>query len=325
MKMKKIAFILFITLLILSCNKEKNPLGPDIDKIFGPFKVISPFTISQKNVSFSNAESIIFTAQFAAYENWELRITGLASGSYKYFEGSEDIVQIEWNGSSSTLPVLKAETCEVIFSVPSENYSVKDTIVIQSTKVNSGVLVTDFESGVPASLPHFYQSGVNFYADNIDISGQGDWFFKAGGTVPWDYLIGLIEFPALYMVGQTHYPLSPNQHSVYFNTMVQGSAQLPESFFIFRFYEDDNSDGIFDETTEDSWTTKEIYIDHDEWKLFSIPYDSLNLLDTEVGNGIPEPEKLISIEYLLLIDPAKGEAKGNLDYIIFTEGGPLEP
>lgn len=321
--------ILFVGLLLLNaCDKGENPLGPDIDKVFGDFEIIDSFTVSQNTVFFPNDESVTFNARFAAYEDWELTITGLTSGSYKKYSGFGDVVAIEWLGSSSVLPVLKEENCSVVFTVANENYTETSELTIEAVKENEGVLVSNFESGLPASLPHFYQSGVNFFADDASAAGQGNRYMNAGGTVPWDYLIGLIEFPALNTVGQSHYPLSTNEHLVHFNAMIEGDENLPATFIIWRFREDDNGDGIWSGDTEDMWVTGDIPVTESGWQLYTTPYDSL-VISAEgagaSGNNLREPEKLLSVEYLLLIDPAKGEARCNLDFLIFTEGGPLQP
>jgi hypothetical protein len=43
------------------------------------------------------------------------------------------------------------------------------------------------------------------------------------------------------------------------------------------------------------------------------------------GNGVHEPEKINKIELLMLANPNSGYSRLLIDYIIFTEGGPLEP
>jgi hypothetical protein len=329
MKKLSIYLILVSAVLLLTCKKSDEYLGPDVDKVFGAYELIDSFKISQNAIDFrQEGASVNFSAKFAAYEDWNLKITGLQSGSYKEYSGTGDVVNINWFGTSSALPVLQRENCSVVFTVLGEKYTAAESLFIDSTRVSSGVLIMDFESGVPTSLPNFYQSGVNFFADGLGSAGEGNSFFNAGGEVPWDYLIGLIEFPALNTIGQSHYPLSTNQHNVHFNVMMRGDENLPNSFGIFNFYEDDDGDGLWEPDSEDMWSTGNIFINKSTWELYTRPYDSLTLATSGEGangNGILEPEKLMNVEYLLLIDPAQGEARGDLDYLIFTEGGPLQP
>ena len=110
--------------------------------------------------------------------------------------------------------------------------------------------------------------------------------------------------------------------------MVQGDADLFNSFFIMRFREDDNGDGTWQGGSEDMWSTPEITVDWDGWRLVSIPYSEMFTVtggEGAAGNHVPNTDRILSVEYLLLADPTSGPTRGNLDYLIWTEGGPLKP
>jgi hypothetical protein len=44
-----------------------------------------------------------------------------------------------------------------------------------------------------------------------------------------------------------------------------------------------------------------------------------------IGNGLHEPDKLVQVSILFLANPASGYSQAYLDYVTFTEGGPLQP
>ena len=70
-------------------------------------------------------------------------------------------------------------------------------------------------------------------------------------------------------------------------------------------------------------------VDWDGWRLLSLDYSQLPAADGQFGGGngnkIHQPDKIVSLEILLLSDPNLGEALADLDYMIWTTGGPLNP
>jgi len=66
------------------------------------------------------------------------------------------------------------------------------------------------------------------------------------------------------------------------------------------------------------------------WQTISVRYSDLTALvngspATPNGNGILEPHKLMEVRTLFLADPNSGYSQTFMDYMIFTENGPLEP
>ncbi|NNC94023.1 MAG: hypothetical protein HKN92_00565 [Chitinophagales bacterium] len=326
--MKRSIIIILSTLFIFAaCDRPDSPLGPNVEEVFGEFEILTPLSSDKETVDFSNDETVIFNAEWTTLEDWTLTITGKKSGAVKTlrdYSTGIDAENGEWIGETTFLPIFRKEICYVELRFDNESPIFYDTITISEVKVNNGVLITDFENGVDPLWPHFYQSGVNFFDNKSRPAGQGSTFLDASGTVPWDFLIGLIEFPALLTTGDTTFPLTSNSANVFFNVMVFGDINKSNSFFIFRFYEDENGDGEWDPDTEDMWVTAEQFTLFTGWKLFSFNYDT-DLLVSGKGNGIPESDKILSVEYLLLSDPDLGETRGDLDYLIFTENKPLQP
>jgi hypothetical protein len=111
--------------------------------------------------------------------------------------------------------------------------------------------------------------------------------------------------------------------------MVYGEPGLINSIVLFQFQEDENGDGTFTATSDDQYDV-EIKVDWTGWKLISIKYSDLATLvngapSTPNGNQQHNPDKIKQINMLHLANPSSGFAKAKLDYIIFTENGPLNP
>jgi hypothetical protein len=111
--------------------------------------------------------------------------------------------------------------------------------------------------------------------------------------------------------------------------MIYGEEGTTNSLVLFQFEEDENSNGIFSSASEDMYS-KEIKVDWIGWKLISVKYsDLVNLVNgvpaAPNGNGVHDSNKIKTINMLHLANPNSGFAKSKLDYIIFTENGPLVP
>ena len=102
------------------------------------------------------------------------------------------------------------------------------------------------------------------------------------------------------------------------------------AFMQFWFDEDDNEDGVFDPNTEDRYLY-EFWMENDEWTLISKKYSELNLdadgnIQAVNGNGILEPNKLISINSFFLANKDDADNKKVLmDHVIFTINEPYKP
>jgi hypothetical protein len=149
------------------------------------------------------------------------------------------------------------------------------------------------------------------------------------GTVNWDWLIGLVDFPATAYGTAKTFPLNTNPNAVYFNCLVYGVPSTNPSLVLFQFREDDNGDGTFVPATEDEYDYQ-VTVDWVGWKLISVKYSDLNTLvngapATPKGNGLRNPDKLSKLSMLHLANPNDGFASSKLDLIVMTENGPLQP
>lgn len=321
------------SLLSLSCERSKDPEGPSLNDLYGEFSVLAELDASTRNPDFSSSTSMFFTALFSKTVDWQITITGQSSGAVKVIEGTSfevDEISGRWVGDVSSLPMMKVEPCMVILSVPNESYADTLLINVRGIKSNEGFVVADFENGVNPGWTVFAQSGANmsFNVVQSDTAAEGNAYYDMGGEVNWDYLIGLIDFPAS-AYQETTFPLSSNPANVYFNVFLYRPENITNEIVLFRFMEDENGDGQHQEASEDMYAV-ELRGLKPGWQMVSLRYDELVTLvngqpGPAAGNGIHEPDKLLQVSLLFLADPATGYSQTLLDYIVFTEKTPLQP
>ena len=263
-----------------------------------------------------------------------MQIKGLESGAVKEITGFSNLLKADnaaWNGTTTTLPFFRAETCAVQLYIESESDTLRDTLTVTGTRIYEGLLLSDFEGVSNPGWTSFVQSGANMsFGIKNDPAGaaQGNNYFEIAGTVNWDYLIAYLYMPAM-AYGSSTFNLPVNASEVYFNTMLYKPEDLSNGIMLFQFPEDDNGDGVFTAANEDMYAV-EIDMSENGWSPFSIKYSDLQSLvngqpANPNGNGVKEPHKLKQVNILFLANPSSGYAKARLDYMIFTEGAPLQP
>ena len=334
MKNYIIVKLLFAVLLFSTCRKKENVFeGPDLNDLYGSFTVSQAFKANRDSVNFSNGELVSFSADFTKLVEWKITIKGLNSGAKKIITGKSKIIDAGnsfWNGSTTEFPMFKPEKCAVELTFVTEPDTLRDTVKIIQTKVNQGFLVADFEGGMMTGWTTFVQSGANmsFGVNTSSPVPQGNKFYNMAGTVNWDWLIGLIDFPAS-AYGSPRFPLNANAQNVYFNVLVWGEPGLTNALLLFQFREDENNNGVFESSIEDQYDYQ-LNVNWSGWKLISIKYSDLVTLvngapSSPKGNQLHNPDKLVKISTLHLANPATGFSKTKMDYIIFTENSALEP
>ena len=210
-----------------------------------------------------------------------------------------------------------------------DTFQVSEKIV--GAKPIPGFIVADFETGLKPGWVKFAQTGANmdFQVKTDSLAPEGDKYFNMAGTVNWDWLIGLIDFPATAYGTPVVFPLNTNADAVYFNCLVFGVPGNNPSLVLFQFKEDENADGTINANNEDQYDYQ-VNVDWVGWKLISIKYSELCSLvngvpATPKGNGLHNPDKLGKISMLHLANPNDGFASSKLDLLVFTENAPLQP
>lgn len=333
MKQEKFNFLAIGLILLGSCSRDDSFDGPALNDLYGEFSVLETLSISNKNVDFENGQSAIFTARFSKTVDWELHIVGQKSGAVKIISGKSKVLNSDnatWNGSTTNLPFFKAERCLVDLVLTRDSVNFVDSLTVISAKVNEGLLLADFENGVPSGWGGFLQSGadMSFFTDDTDVSGQGNFYYDMGGEVDWDWLIGYVDIPAT-AYGSDGFELNSNSNEVYFNCLLFVPDGVTNEVVLFQFREDDDENGSFTEGSEDMYSLELKGLDAG-WQKISIKYADLQALVNgapaeAAGNKVLEPHKLSNIWILMLANPSSGYSQVYLDYLIFTEGKALSP
>lgn len=327
--------ILFAASLSLfsACDKDPEFEGPSLVDLYGEFSVLSPLEVSNSNVNFAEGESTTFTALFSKNVNWTLRIQGQESGAIREITGFSnelDASNARWTGSTTILPMFREEACNVTLTFANEPDTLTNNLTIEAAKINEGLLLSDFEDGFPADWVPFVQSGANmsFFVDEGPAAGQGNAYYDMGGEVNWDYLIGMFDIPGSAYGEDPSFPLSSNPGNVYFNTLLYNPAGITNAITLIQFREDDNGNGVY-ENNEDMWSIEVTGLSNG-WHHLSSRYSDIPTLvngapAAPLGNGVYEPQKLLTVSVLFLANPATGYSQNYIDYLIFTENGPLQP
>jgi hypothetical protein len=328
---------LFALIGMLGCSED--PEGPLLSDLYGEFNLIAGLEVSSDAVDFCSGESVFFTAEFSKSTDWELRIQGLSSGSEKIISGKSrrlDATNTSWNGSTTDFPLFRAEQAEITLYVPEDTLYMKDTVSIDVPKCDEGFVLLDFESGENPLWDEFVQSGgqMTFNVDDVDTAAQGQYYYDMAGEVNWDWLIGYLYVPAAsfsdsVLQGGNTLPLSGDPNNVYINFLLNSPVGINNELLLIRINEDEDLDGTFNGANEDQYSIEIRNVDPG-WNLYSFKYSELAALfngqpTSAAGNDLHEPDKIHQVEFLFLADPSSGYSRLLMDYVVFTEGGPLDP
>ena len=104
---------------------------------------------------------------------------------------------------------------------------------------------------------------------------------------------------------------------------------ITNGLLLIRINEDEDLDGTFNAANEDQYSIEINNVDPG-WNLYSFRYSELAALfngqpTNAAGNDLHEPDKIHQVEFLFLANPSSGYSRLLMDYVVFTEGGPLNP
>ncbi len=328
-----LAFCLFTTLFLFSaCDRDTETFdGPSLVNRFGEFMLVEPLTVSRSTVDFDAGEEVSFGASFNKEVEWFVEIKGLESGAVKIVDGfSNELTDVNavWEGGTTTLPFFNLERCAVELIIPTED-SLRffDTVEVVGLKNYEGSLFTDFEQDLGSDLffGNFEFEFTNRTGRRSDIpAGQGDFFYYFEGTdqnVP-NFFVGLVDISA-QVTGQTYIPLpSSDPEDVFFNAFLYTDGG-PHGIAVIQFIFDSNDSGAFEDGTDQTFQLPgDFPLSGEGWNHISHPM-------SEVGITEEQLEKLVGLRILLISDmnsqPSPPLAVDyGIDFITFTQGGPLE-
>ncbi len=336
MKKIKFLYLFFIFLLVFGingCSHDKDTFdGPSLVDRFGPFTSLSDLTVSQPTVDFAAGETVFFSAEFNKNVAWVLEITGSVSGSVKRIEGFSntlDASNATWNGGTTELPLFRSEVCNVVLTIPEEtNFLGTTTVETLSERVYEGLEFSGFEEdlGPDAFVGNFEFEFTAQTGRQDDFPAQGDYYYRLEGTdsnLP-NFFVGLIDLKAeITGNGSFIFPTTVPEE-LFFNCFILSDGG-PHGLAIIEFFIDGNGTGTY-ELDQDTQTFRDpVDINlatFEGWRQFSYPM-------SVTGMSQEDLEKVVAVRLLLISDMNSQpnpplQVDYGIDFIIFTEGGPLE-
>ena len=331
-KFLSICMVLFTMFIFSGCDHDTDTFdGPSLIDQFGPFVVNTDFSASQSTVDFANGETVFFNAEFNINVNWVVEITGSESGSIKRIEGFSNVLDASnatWNGGTTVLPLFTEEEVTAVLTIPDmPGFFANTTIETLSKRSFEGTLFTDFEEefGIDAFVGNFEFEFTSDTGRDPSFPAEGDFSFRFEGTdnvVP-NFFVGLVDFKST-ITGNTLLQLPTTvPEDLFFNTFIFSEGG-PHGIGIIQFAVDSNDSGAFEDNIDQTFqVTPDIDLAIFEgWKQISYPMSDTGISQADLAN-------IVNIRVLLISDmnaqPSPPLQVGfGLDFMIFTEGGPLD-
>lgn len=321
--------LLLLASVMMACQHQTDEFdGPYLIDRFGEFQLKETLVASTNTVDFSANEKVYFTASFSKRIEWVLRITGKESGAVKLIEGFDNELNqanSTWNGSTTSLPLFRAEACEVSLIIPEEDsLTISIDIATTGTKSYGGSLITDFESD-PGSDIFIGNFEFDFSArtgiqDDIT-AAEGTRYFLLEGTnkvLVQNAFVGLIRiFPGI--TGNTYFQLPTTiPEDLFFNFFLWEDG-TPGTIAVFQFFTDTNDDGQFSDGIDQSFQLQpDVNVEDGGWRHVYPTMDQTGMSEAQLS-------KVVAIQILLIsIAGPDTETRFGLDYLTFTKDQPLE-
>jgi hypothetical protein len=288
-------------------------------------------SLNRDSTDFEAGDIVLFSAEFNKNIDWEITITGEESGAVKRIEGFSRVVDsnnARWTGGVTDLPFFKEEKCMVELRVPEEpDFLNTDSIVIQSTRVYDGNLMTDFEDDpggniVVRNFEFEFDLPRTGRRDNVMPAAQGDWVLALTGTdgVVDNFFVGLIEVKSAIQ-GTPYMPMPSNvPGNVYFNCFLYNDGR-PHGIAIIDLVFDSNNNGDLD-ASDQLFASGDIPLTWTGWRSFNRTLEDFGLTEAQL-------EGIVGIRAVLISDnnsqpTPREEVQFGLDFVTFTAGSPLE-
>tara|TARA_B100000927_G_scaffold67403_1_gene53235 strand:+ start:483 stop:1202 length:720 start_codon:yes stop_codon:yes gene_type:complete len=196
------------------------------------------------------------------------------------------------------------------------------------------LIVADFEDGIPQGSLVWNQTGLNMTFETAsDNPFQGNRYFKMGGRVNWDYLLGQIDIP--FQMPE----INTVPENLFFNIAVLSGidGEFDSDQFINIFISESNipfNDDLSNNSADVFHDSLEVYkyqikpIDWISWNMISISYDQFEIKGQIAGNNLKNPENITAVRIQCQSCAVNtGNCSGNanidvrtdIDHIAFTE------
>ena len=346
MKIKTKIF-LFISVLCLthSCTKKEFE-GPLIETLYADFELIESLSITNKSPNFSAKEQVGFHCKFNKPVEWKISIMGRSTNATRFITGFSSVIDsnnILWNGGPSQIPFFSEEECVVELTIENEIDTIRDTINIISAKnYEDGIWVESFENGFPENgLVHYNNDGGGMtFSLASDDALLGNYYYKMGGRVNWDWALGAIDLP-LNISDATQNPeelylnigilsdLQDLHTGQFINILISEETEVP-----FNDNPNNNASDIFESNME--VYKMKIPVDWEGWQLKSFRYsdfEPVSANDPNINFNM-NPSDIRAIRISCQACPSSSgnpvcpenfgkDVRTDIDHIIFTVNSSL--
>ncbi|MFN6944856.1 MAG: hypothetical protein ACK4ND_07890 [Cytophagaceae bacterium] len=326
--MKSFYTILSI-LLIFSCSKTKDPIGPELMTPSSEFRIQEDFLPGINSIDF-NSRSQYFVAYFNERVSWTITLIGEESGAKKVIKGvSKEINEANsnWDGAQDGIIFFRNESVKAVLSFYGNTKTTECEFRISRTKTYEGasLLGNGFENTFREDSPLWgyspYPSAS--YGSVVEFPVvQGNFaYMLSGKDTDNDYWI--CQLRRRYTQNQ----LPENPQDVWINVYVYGNGNN-NSILKISGKEDDFGNNNYNDARDDSWE-HEVNLSHTGWKLVSVKYS--NFIRSTVinyggnGNKKQEPHKIRYIDFTLLASNPGGSGQVVIDFPIITVEKPFKP
>lgn len=326
-----LAIFASLLLLVTACGHDTDTFdGPSLIDRFGPFELIDSLSVSSASADFAAGQTVYFDAAFNKRINWVVEITGQQSGAVKRITGFSSELGPDvaaWNGTTTDLPLFRAEPCVAKLIIPEEDsLSQSIDLTVLSPRTYEGSLFADFEANSPnISVRNFeFEFTPNTGVSDLIPAGSGERSLLLQGTdgVVDNFFVGLVEILAP-ITGSQFIPMPSNApEDVYFNAFVYGTGD-PYTIAIFDFYADNDGNGQYNANIDRQFTTGNIPVTWTGWRLYSLKMSELGITEAQLA-------QLVAMRVVLISDNTsqptpRVQVSYAADYLTFTKDQPLKP
>ena len=340
----------FVLLFFFNGCTKDDVEGPSITDLYGTFSITDDFLLVNKTPDFSSGDIVKFNCGFNKTTDWKITITGLQSNSIKEISGFSNLIDsniVIWTGNTSQLPFFEKENCAVELTFLNESDTLRDTLnIIGSNTYENGILVADFENGLPPDALVSWTSNIGFRT--FDISNDdpllGNAYFKMGGKVNWDWPIGKLDLKlnlsSITVPAEEFYinigilSDSIDIHTGQFINIIISESTLPFNDDLTPNQAGQQLADIFD--ASDEVYKMKIPVDWHGWRILSFPYSDFEELSPGASGVIfnKNPKNISGIRIACQACPSAGAnvncpenldkiVRTDIDHIIFTENSAL--
>jgi hypothetical protein len=340
----------FVLLFFFNGCTKDDVEGPLITDLYGTFSITDSFLLVNKTPDFSSGDIVKFYCGFNKTIDWKITITGLQSNSVKEISGfssSIDSNNVMWSGTTSQLPFFNIENCAVELTFMNESDTLRDTLnIVGTNSYDDGILVADFENGLPPDALVSWTSNIGFRT--FDISNDdpllGNAYFKMGGKVNWDWPIGKLDLKlnlsSVTVPAEEFYinigilSDSIDIHTGQFINIMISESTLPFNYDLTPNQVGQQLADIFD--ASDEVYKMKVPVDWHGWRILSFPYSEFEELSPGAAGIIfnKNPNNISGIRIACQACPSSGAnvncpenldkiVRTDIDHIIFTEYSPL--